>query len=1300
MTESGGSTDVTEGGAQDSYDVVLDLEPSGTVTITLSPEADVSLSTTTLTFTTGNWSTPQTVTVTAVDDGDVEGAHTGTITHSASGGAYDGVSINNVVANVTDNDAPAGVTIAESGGSTDVTEGGSNDSYDVVLDAAPSGTVTVTVTPDSEVSVSTTTLIFTTGNWSTAQTVTVNAVDDAIMELPHTGTITHDATGGGYDSVTIDDVVANVTDAGPSATITESGGSTDVAEGGANDTYDVVLDAKPTSTVTVNVSPDSELQVDKSSLTFTTTDWDTPQTVTVTAANDSDVEGLHIAPVTHTATGGGYDSASISTVFANITDDDATVTVTESGGSTDVTEGGANDTYDVVLDGLPTATVTITISPGSELSVNTTTLTFTTGNWSSPQTVTVDGVSDALVEGFHTSTITHSPSGGGYDGVTVDSVVANITDAPPTVTVTESGGTTDVTEGVANDSYDVVLDAKPTASVTITITPVSQVSADKSDLTFTTLNWSTPQTVTVTAVNDAAVEGAHTGTIDHAPSGGGYDGISVASVVANVTDDDATVTVTESAASTDVTEAGANDTYDVVLDALPTGTVTITVSPDTQVSVSTTTLTFTTSDWSTPQSVTVTAIDDATVEGAHTGTITHSASGGGYGGVTIDDVVANITDAPPTVTVTESGGSTDVAEGGANDTYDVVLDAKPTGAVSITVSPDSDVSVDQGSLTFTTLDWSTPQTVTVSAVDDSTVEGTHTGTVTHSPSGGGYDGVSIASVVANVTDDDASVTVTETGGTTDVTEGGANDTYDVVLDAAPTGSVTITVSPDSQVSTDKSSLVFTTGNWSTPQTVTVDAVDDAELEGGHIGTITHSASGGGYDGVSISNVSAFVTDNEAGDFPVVSTGDSYITEDSKSTNYGSETAMYVKSRRGNRDRRAFVQFDVSSIPAGTTVSAATLTLCATAVPGVTRTYEVHRISASWVESTINWNNQPAVEASATDTVTTPASAGCMNWNVVADVQVWVDGTANNGWRVMDQTESSQTEYQTTYRTREDTAVLSERPLLDVTYSRADITPNNLATSTPEAVVSYTHTVTNDGTDSDTFDITATSNEGWTITLFESDGVTPLSDTDADTVPDTGALLPNVSVNIVVKVTVGWSSTNETTTVTATSSNDPTASANATDATTAPPTITLTLTDPTLALGSPDPNCQGNPSGTPVGEFTVYVGSTGNQGCGYAWDGITVTVKSNAAWSGTIVGADQVPTSDITVANGSFRYDSVSAPASYSDCSADTQLPTTPAPFEPGGPTGINVYNFWHCVRLDWDDGDGTIDSTITYTVSQ
>ena len=492
------------------------------------------------------------------------------------------------------------------------------------------------------------------------------------------------------------------------------------------------------------------------------------------------------------------------------------------------------------------------------------------------------------------------------------------------VTVTESAGSTDVTEGGATDTYDIVLDARPIGTVTITLTPDAEVDVSPNPLTFTTGDWSSPQTVTVTAVDDPDVEGAHLGTIVHSASGGGYGSVSIANVVANVTDNDAPpgVTVTESGGSTDVTEGGATDTYDVVLDAVPTGDVTITLTPDAQITVGPNPLTFTAVTWNSAQTVTVTAVDDATVEGAHTGTITHAATGGGYDAVSIPNVVANITDKPPTVTVTETAASTDVTEGGVTDTYDIVLDAKPTGTVTLTISPDTEVGVGPNPLIFTTTTWNVAQTVTVTAVNDLVVEGGHSGTITHSASGGGYDGVSIASVVAAITDNDTpSVTITETGGTTDVTEGGATDTYDVVLDLEPSGTVTITVSPDTQVDVSATSLLFTTGNWSSGQTITVTAVDDATFEGPHFGVITHGASGGSYDGVTISSVVANVTDDDAGGGPlqVFSIADAEVREDSADNNYGTLATVQVRSRNNNRDRRGFLQFDVSSIPTGASI---------------------------------------------------------------------------------------------------------------------------------------------------------------------------------------------------------------------------------------------------------------------------------------------------------------------------------------------------------------------------------------------
>ena len=149
------------------------------------------------------------------------------------------------------------------------------------------------------------------------------------------------------------------------------------------------------------------------------------------------------------------------------------------------------------------------------------------------------------------------------------------------------------------------------------------------------------------------------------------------------------------------------------------------------------------------------------------------------------------------------------------------------------------------------------------------------------------------------------------------------------------------------------------------------------------------------------------------------------------TNYGTDVDMDVKSQ-STKENRSFVRFDISSIAAGSTVNSATLTTCATAVPGVTRTYDVHQVTSSWVETTLTWNLQPTVAATATDSTTTPAAPGCMTWTVTADVQAWIDGTTNNGWRISDSVIDGDNNT-TKFRTREDGTV-DEVPKLVVDYS--------------------------------------------------------------------------------------------------------------------------------------------------------------------------------------------------------------------------------------------------------------------------
>ncbi len=106
------------------------------------------------------------------------------------------------------------------------------------------------------------------------------------------------------------------------------------------------------------------------------------------------------------------------------------VTLTQTAGNTTVTEGGNTDTYSLVLKTQPTADVTITLTSNNQITLNSTSLTFTTTNWNTPQNVTITAVDDTLTEGNHTATITHniSSTDTNYNGLTIGTVNVSIQD--------------------------------------------------------------------------------------------------------------------------------------------------------------------------------------------------------------------------------------------------------------------------------------------------------------------------------------------------------------------------------------------------------------------------------------------------------------------------------------------------------------------------------------------------------------------------------------------------------------------------------------------------------------------------------------------------------------------------------------------------------------------------------------------------------------------------------------------------------------------------------------------------------
>ena len=95
-------------------------------------------------------------------------------------------------------------------------------------------------------------------------------------------------------------------------------------------------------------------------------------------------------------------------------------------------------------------------------------------------------------------------------------------------------------------------------------------------------------------------------------------------------------------------------------------------------------LTFTVDNWDVAQTVTVTAGQDN--DGANdTGTLTHTASGGDYAGITAD-LPVTVTDTDTTDIALSETGLTVTEGDAAGSSYTVALATKPTGEVTVTIS--------------------------------------------------------------------------------------------------------------------------------------------------------------------------------------------------------------------------------------------------------------------------------------------------------------------------------------------------------------------------------------------------------------------------------------------------------------------------------------------------------------------------------------------------------------------------------------------------------------------------------------
>ena len=324
---------------------------------------------------------------------------------------------------------------------------------------------------------------------------------------------------------------------------------------GSTGTYTVKLDSQPTASVTVTPSKtgSSDVTFAPASLTFSTSNWRAPQTVTVTAAQDSDAAD-DSATISHAVTGGDYGSETAASVVVTVDDDETTTPalpmITIAAGTSPVTEGTAA-AFTLTRTGSRTAALRVNVTvaeiahdvnpPGDMIAATNEGTGFVTFLANSARvTLSVPTVDDADPEINSRVEATIVANANSYllgrpnrAQVTVrDNDVRGVTLSTSRLTVAEG----------ATGAYTVRLNTRPTGNVTVTPskTGSSDVTFSPTSLSFRRNRWNTPQTVTVTAAQDSdAVDDS--ATIAHTVAGADYGthSVSAGSVTVTVRDDEA-----------------------------------------------------------------------------------------------------------------------------------------------------------------------------------------------------------------------------------------------------------------------------------------------------------------------------------------------------------------------------------------------------------------------------------------------------------------------------------------------------------------------------------------------------------------------------------------------------------------------------------------------------------------------------------------------------------------------------------------------------------------------------------------
>jgi len=325
---------VVEGSGTDSYQLVLNSEPTAPVTVTpRSPDPRINYVPPVAIFNTSNWNIPQSIVVYAEDDSIIQDDNElRRWTYHESSSDDPGFEISaqpdeigfahrlgRVITTVFDNEEPGVVMIPTNRklrAKDQVVEGGESKVYEVRLNQSPSKDVTLTAKHDIRLDAFPGDLTFTPSDWFIPQLLFIDSPSNPHeSDGPGKVKFTAISTDTAWTGSVFAGRLIRVIDAEDPAILFDEG--TDVVtavEGGPDTSYGVRLNSPPANTVILDLEAEG-LTLTPSQLTFhpSDTDLDDFKSVTITVEDDSKTLGRQQKLIQHkiTSVDPGYNALNL-----------------------------------------------------------------------------------------------------------------------------------------------------------------------------------------------------------------------------------------------------------------------------------------------------------------------------------------------------------------------------------------------------------------------------------------------------------------------------------------------------------------------------------------------------------------------------------------------------------------------------------------------------------------------------------------------------------------------------------------------------------------------------------------------------------------------------------------------------------------------------------------------------------------------------------------------------------------------------------------------------------------------------